>query len=123
MSIAAILLLGLVLALVLFDAISQFRKNRRGLVVEIAVFLVGAFFIVFPERATELAHLVGIGRGVDFMMYPIVIWLTRESLLTRRRRLEDAERITSLTRELALVTARYQSASPATAEFETAAGR
>ena len=122
MSIAAILLLGLVLALVLFDAISQFRKNRRGLVVEIAVFLVGAFFIVFPERATELAHLVGIGRGVDFMMYPIVIWLTRESLLTRRRRLEDAERITSLTRELALVTARYQKASPPTAEVESVAG-
>ena len=122
MSIAAILLLGLVLALVLFDAIAQFRKNRRGLVVEIAVFLVGAFFIVFPERATELAHLVGIGRGVDFMMYPIVIWLTRESLLTRRRRLEDAERITSLTRELALVTARYQKASPPAAEVESAAG-
>lgn len=108
MSIAAYLLLGLVLALVLFDAITQFRKNRRGLVLEIAAFLLGAFFIVFPERATDMAHLVGIGRGVDFMIYPIVIWLTRESLLTRRRRVEDAERITELTRELALMTARYQ---------------
>ncbi len=108
MSIAAFLLLGLVLALVLFDAITQFKRNRRGLVVEAFVFLVGAFFIAFPERATDLAHLVGIGRGVDFMMYPIVIWLTRESLLNRRRRVEDAERLTRLTRELALVTARAQ---------------
>lgn len=48
------------------------------------------------------------------MMYPIVIWLTRESLLNRRRRVEDAERITRLTRELAIVTARAQGgAAPA----------
>ena len=49
MSIAAFLLLGLVFALVLFDAITQFRKNRRGLAVEIFVFLGGAFFIAFPS--------------------------------------------------------------------------
>ena len=111
MNIAAILLLGLVLALVLFDAITQFRSNRRGLFVEIGVFLVGAFFIVFPEHANVLAHLVGIGRGVDFMIYPIVIWLTRESLLSRRRRVEDSERITKLTRELAILTAQRQNQS------------
>ena len=112
MSVAAILLLGLVFALILFDAATQFGKNRRGLFVEVAVFLVGAFFIAFPERATDLAHLVGIGRGVDFLLYPIVIWLTRESLLTRRRRVEDLERITHLTRELALATARSQVTRP-----------
>lgn len=48
MSIAAILLLGLVLALVLFDAITQFRKNRRGLVVEVLVFFGGAFSSYSP---------------------------------------------------------------------------
>jgi hypothetical protein len=120
MNIAACLLLGLVLALLLFDAITQFRRNRRGLVVEALVFFVGAFFIVFPEHATNLAHLVGIGRGSEFMMYPIVIWLTRESLLNRRRRVEDAERITRLTRELAIVTARAQDENSRACVLDTA---
>lgn len=112
MSVAGILLLGLVFGLVLFDAITLYGKNRRGLLVEIAVFLIGAFFIAFPERATVLAHLIGIGRGVDFLLYPIVIWLVRESLLNRRRHLADAERITELTRALAIATARTQAQDP-----------
>ncbi|HEX3776759.1 MAG TPA: DUF2304 domain-containing protein [Polyangiaceae bacterium] len=105
MNLASIALLALVFGLVLFDLITFSGRNRRALLLEIVVFLVGAFFVAFPIRATALAHLVGIGRGVDFLIYPIVIWLTRESLLTRRRRLEDTERITELTRALALATA------------------
>ena len=105
MNLASIALLLLVFGLVLFDVLTFVGRNRRALLLEIAVFFGGAFFVAFPVRATALAHLVGIGRGVDFLIYPIVIWLTRESLLTRRRRLEDAERITELTRALALATA------------------
>ena len=108
MSAAAVLLLSLVCGLVLFDVVTQMRSNRRALYVEVAVFLVGAFFIVVPQGATGLAHLVGIGRGVDILLYPIVIWLTRESLLNRRRHLESSARITELTRALAIATARSQ---------------
>ena len=50
--------------------------------------------------------MVGIGRGVDFLLYPIVIWLVRESLLTRRRRQEDGEKITQLARAIAIAEAR-----------------
>jgi hypothetical protein len=103
---AAVVLLSLVLGLVVFDWITSRGKNRRGLFLEIAAFLAGAFFIAFPHRATDLAHLVGIGRGVDFLLYPIVIWLVRESLLSRRRRLEDGEKITQLVRALAVAEAR-----------------
>jgi hypothetical protein len=110
-NLASCTLLAFVLALVAFDAIALRGKNRRALVVEAAAFLAGAFFIVFPHRATALAHMVGIGRGVDFLLYPIVIWLVRESLLTRRRRLEDAERITQLTRALAIAEARADQGS------------
>ena len=46
--------------------------------------------------ATRVAHFVGIGRGVDFFLYPLVIWLVRESLLNRQRRWEDSERLTEL---------------------------
>ena len=105
MTLAAFVLLALVFGLVAFDWLTFRGKNRRLLVIEAAAFLGGAFFIAFPHRATSLAHLVGIGRGVDFLLYPIVIWLVRESLLSRRRRQEDAERITQLVRALAIATA------------------
>jgi hypothetical protein len=102
MNLAACVLLALVFGLVAFDCVTFRGRNRRLLVIEIAAFIAGAFFIAFPHRATELAHFVGIGRGVDFFLYPIVIWLVRESLLSRRRRQEDAERITQLVRALAI---------------------
>ncbi len=106
MSFASYALLALVAGLVIYDWTQLRGKNRRALFVEVAVYLVGGFFIAFPNRATDLAHVVGIGRGVDFLLYPIVIWLVRESLLTRRRRLYEEERLTELTRAVALLTAR-----------------
>jgi hypothetical protein len=115
MTVASWSLLALVLGLVTFDLVTSAGKNRRALLVEVGVFFAGGFFVVFPGHATALAHAAGIGRGVDFLIYPMVIWLTRESLLARRRRLEDSEKITALTRALALASADYageSSASP-----------
>ncbi len=118
MNLAAIVLLALVFGLLAFDLTTFSGKNRRALVLQALAFVTGAFFIVFPDLSTTLAHVVGINRGVDFLLYPIVIWLVRESLLTRRRRLEDMERITQLTRALALAGARPvsdQNAAPSQA--------
>jgi hypothetical protein len=106
MNLAAACLLALVFGLVVFDWVTLRGKNRRALMFEAAAFVAGAFFIAFPNRATDLAHFFGIGRGVDFLLYPIVIWLVRESLLTRRRRHEDGEKLTQLARAVALAGAR-----------------
>jgi small membrane protein len=103
MNVAAACLLSLVFGLLVHDWLAHRGKNRRALLLESAMFVVGAFFIALPGRATALAHLVGIGRGVDFLLYPSVIWLVRESLLARRLRFEDAERMTELTRAIALM--------------------
>ena len=106
MNLAAACLLALVFGLVVHDWATHKGKNRRALWVESAVFVAGAFFIASPGRATSLAHMVGIGRGVDFLLYPLVIWLVRESLLARRLRFEDGERMTELARAVALVGAK-----------------
>jgi hypothetical protein len=106
MNVAAISLLVLVFGLVVFDWATLRGKNRRALLLELAAFVAGAFFIAFPDRATALAHMVGIGRGVDFFLYPVVIWLVRESLLMRRLRQEDSERMTQMARAIAIAEAR-----------------
>jgi hypothetical protein len=100
-SVAAVLLVAFLAALFVHDFTTRAR-NRRLLYVQLAVFLGGGVLILFPEIARRLAHAVGIGRGVDFVIYPVVIWLVRESLLTRRRRREEEERLTELVRGIAI---------------------
>lgn len=100
-TVAAVLLVGFLLALFVHDWTSR-SKNRRLLYVQLAVFVAGAVLILLPEIARRLAHSVGIGRGVDFVIYPTVIWLVRESLVSRRRRREEEERLTELVRAIAI---------------------
>ena len=97
---AAIALVGLLAALFLHDFVTL-AKNRKLLFLQLVVFAIGGSLIVYPEVARRMAHAVGIGRGVDFVLYPLVIWLVRESLLSRRRRHEEQERVTELVRALA----------------------
>jgi small membrane protein len=101
---AAVVLLALLAALLLHDYTSN-KRRARDLWLQAIVFIVGGGLIVYPEIARRLAHSVGIGRGVDFVLYPLVIWLVRESLLSRRRRHEDEEKITELVRSLAILRA------------------
>ena len=102
---AAVALVGLLIALFLHDFVTLAR-NRRLLLVQALVFAVGGTLIIYPEIARRLAHGVGIGRGVDFVLYPLVIWLVRESLLSRRRRHDEQEKVTELVRALATGSAR-----------------
>jgi len=109
---AAVVLLALLAALLLHDYTSS-KKTARHLWLQATVFVVGGALIVYPEIARRLAHYVGIGRGVDFVLYPLVIWLVRESLLSRRRRHEDEEKITELVRAMAILQAQRVSSPPA----------
>ena len=105
---AAVVLLALLAALLLHDYTSNATRTQgraRALWLQAIVFVVGGGLIVYPEIARRLAHSVGIGRGVDFVLYPLIIWLVRESLLSRRRRHEDEEKITELVRSLAILRA------------------
>lgn len=110
-TLAAVLLVGFLTALFVHDWATKAR-NRRLLYVQLVVFVGGALLIIFPEIARRLAHAVGIGRGVDFVIYPVVIWLVRESLLSRRRRREEEERLTELAREIAIERAHVVPPSP-----------
>jgi hypothetical protein len=101
---AAVVLLALLAALLLHDYTTN-RRRARSLWLQAFAFVVGGALIVYPEIARRLARFVGIGRGVDFVLYPLVIWLVRESLLSRRRRHEDEEKITELVRAIAILEA------------------
>ncbi len=106
LNLASIALLALVAALWIHDYVSYRGRARHMLALETLAFLAGAGFIAFPDMATGLARAVGIGRGVDFLLYPTVIWLVRESLLMRRHRYEQEARMSEVVRSIAIEQAR-----------------
>ena|ERR1022692_4139241 len=67
MIIQVILILGLLFCLIY--AFLQRQKSRLVSMLITLVGLAGIYFVLIPERATELAHLVGIGRGADLVLY------------------------------------------------------
>jgi small membrane protein len=67
------ILLSIPLLLVIF-AFLRFTKNRKSLSLLVAVItIIGVYFIFFPEASTNLAHIVGVGRGADLMFYFFIL--------------------------------------------------
>ena len=111
MNIASLFLLG-VIAIILFLDYAKFgRGSKRLVVMELLIFAAGGVIIAIPELTARFAQLVGIGRGVDVVLYVTIIWLVRESIHTRFSRWREAERLTKLVRSLAVQSSRRRSAS------------
>lgn len=67
-----------------------------------AVILVGYIFIWIPSLTTQIAELVGIGRGADLILY---VWIIVNLFLILRLHIklrEQGEALTKLTRQIAL---------------------
>jgi small membrane protein len=69
----------------------------------------GLYFVWLPSHATWLAERVGIGRGVDLIIY---VWVVISLLVMLNLHLKlraQTELITALTREIAIANARLPS--------------
>ncbi|UQN30055.1 DUF2304 domain-containing protein [Brachybacterium kimchii] len=73
---------------------------RRLLILGFALFAVAA--VVFPRLLTRVAHLVGVGRGADLLLYATVIVLLGVIALQEVRAKNEEKRITYLARRIAL---------------------
>jgi len=81
------------------------RSHLRAFLFELVV-LIGLLVIVLrPDWLTALAQFAGIGRGVDLVIYPALVWLFREAVLGRVRYYNHDAQITKLTRHLAKIEA------------------
>ncbi len=104
----------LILLFCLFALVTIWRRQGQGKLTRIPAVLWTLFWIVVgivvlrPEFTTLLAHLVGVGRGVDLVTY-LALLLVFYLLLRLFTRLEGLERdITGLVREIALERARLK---------------
>lgn len=93
------------LAILFFYAISQ-RKRSFFVSVAIAVIsLAGIGLALAPDMATEVAHLVGIGRGTDLIVYCFIVLILAAIFNIHLRLSAEVETTTELSRLIAILNA------------------
>lgn len=81
-------------------------SRSRDLIVErsftILVTLAGVYFVIFPDSASKIANLVGIGRGADLIFYLFIVfsWFWFASTSAKMRKTE--KRLTEIVRQVAI---------------------
>ncbi len=97
-----------IVAFSLFAIVRTLRQFRRGKLTIAFLFLWILFWIavgvvvMMPQTTNTLAHFVGVGRGVDVIMYVSILVLFY-ALFRMVVRIEEVEReITKLVRRLAI---------------------
>jgi small membrane protein len=99
------LALSALLAAILLYAWSEYRRSPAVAVMTLAVTSAGMYFVWMPDHSTELAELVGIGRGVDLILYTWVC-ISLIVLLNLHLKLRtQMELITTLARKIAIAEA------------------
>jgi hypothetical protein len=102
--IAQLILSGLLVGVLLY-AWGQYRRAPVIGLVSILAALTGLYFVWIPTHASRLAALVGIGRGVDLILY---VWVAISLIVMLNLHLKlraQMELITVLARELAIANA------------------
>lgn len=91
-------------AVFLFMAVYSFVfLQPRALRVLLAVaYIAGTYFVWDPEATTAIAHLFGIGRGLDFFLILLSVALVNALLLLARHVNAQHRAITKLTRFIAM---------------------
>jgi hypothetical protein len=102
--IAQLFLTALLSAILLYAWLEYKRSPFVGSISVLAAFT-GLYFVWFPSHATRIAETVGIGRGVDLILY---IWVAITFIVLLNLHLKvraQMELITELARELTIVRA------------------
>ena len=97
---------SILLTSVMAYAWTEYRRAPVIAILSMLVAAAGLYFVWLPAHATTLAALVGIGRGVDLIIY---IWVIISLILLLNVHLKlrsQAELITILMREAAVANAR-----------------
>ena len=109
--IAQLILSALLLSVFVY-ALREYPRSPIVALLSTAAGGAGLYFVWWPEASTRLAQLVGIGRGVDLILYT---WVCISLLILLNLHLKlrtQLELITVLTRTIALANAKSASPSP-----------
>ncbi|GAA4165536.1 hypothetical protein GCM10022286_28870 [Gryllotalpicola daejeonensis] len=74
-------------------------------IVLVIVLALAVLAVVFPNVLTTVAHLVGIGRGTDLLLYGLIVVFLGNALVMQRRSTYIEKQVTVLARRIALLEA------------------
>jgi hypothetical protein len=90
------------------------RESARHLAIRRALVLLalvaGIVVILAPGLLSALAHLLGIGRGTDLLLYALIVAALFYVVTDYKRSLQQSRATTQLARDLTLAEARLQDA-------------
>ena len=90
---------------------------RRLLLVAFVV--LAAVAILFPRVLTQVAQLLGVGRGADLLLYGLTVVFLGYVAASYRRMRQLEQQVTTLARELALRAAVHDTTEHDTTEHDT----
>jgi small membrane protein len=99
------IVLSALLAGILLYAWTEYRRSPAVALLTVFVASAGIYLVWVPEHSTQLAELVGIGRGVDLILY---IWVCISLIVLLNLHLKlrtQMELITTLARRIAIADA------------------
>jgi small membrane protein len=112
MKLIQVLLLFLLFLIAL--SISQVLKNKLFYrVIFLLGVLIALIMVLYPDLTAEIAHIVGVGRGVDLLFYSLFIVLSFVLIIMYRRILKLDDMLTLLARQQAIQDANDLSKKPA----------
>jgi hypothetical protein len=117
------LILSILLAAILLYAWSEYRRSPVVALLSVLVASAGLYFIWFPTHSTLIAKRVGIGRGVDLILY---VWVCISLIVLLNLHLKlrtQMELITTLARKIALAEAQSPQSGKRRADSGNGAGR
>ena len=101
-------ILTILLAGILLYAWTEYRRSPVVALLTLFVATAGLYFVWVPDHSTQLAELVGIGRGVDLILYTWVC-ISLIVLLNLHLKLRtQTELITTLARKIAIADAQQK---------------
>lgn len=108
MILQVILVVVLILLIIGFLQSRTTSRTKAYKKILLVLFVVCAIFVViFPDSTTSLAHLLGVGRGADLLLYGLTVVVIFMLLNTYIKDREEQKRFVSLARKVALLEATH----------------
>lgn len=102
-----IILITLLLAIG-FNFITFRNRSRIKAIKKILLLLTipsAVFVVLFPSTSTDLAHLLGVGRGADLLLYGLTVIVIFQIFDSYVKNKEEQKRIAVLVRKIAIIEA------------------
>jgi small membrane protein len=97
------LVAGVVIIAVVFVRSQHGVRIQASKRVAFFLFLVlNVYAVARPDDVTRVAHLLGVGRGTDLLLYALIVAFVFAMLATYLRINEDEQRVTQLARAVAI---------------------